>query len=166
MKRELLATVLLSGPLFATDYLTPDQAARGMFPQADLIEPFAFTPGSGFAAFRGQVLVAKQGGKSLGHVVIDNVMGRSERITLAVGVGTDGAVRRVEILSYRESHGQEVRMPAWRRQFEGKTAAAPLAVGRDIAPISGATISSNSVTDGVRRALAMLKEAREAGRLP
>jgi Na+-translocating ferredoxin:NAD+ oxidoreductase RnfG subunit len=160
--RALLPLFLLSAPLFGTDYLTADEAARSMFPQADRIEPWAYAP----AGFHGRILVARKGGATLGHVVIDNVIGRTERITMAVGVAVDGSVRRVEILSYRESHGQEVRMPAWRRQFEGKTSAAPLKVGTDIAPISGATLSCNSVSAGVRQALAMLDGARKAGLLP
>lgn len=161
--KALLPLFLIAAPLFGTDYLTAEEAARSMFPQADR---FDATTAPGLPpSFRGKVLVARKGGLTLGHVVIDNVIGRTERITLAVGVGVDGAVRRVEILSYRESHGQEVRMPAWRRQFEGKTAAAPLKVGRDIAPISGATLSCNSVTEGVHRILGMLLEARRAGLL-
>ena len=164
--KGLLAALLLALPLMATDYLTADQAARSMFPQAERIEAFTLPPASVPAAFRGKLLVALKADKALGHVVIDNVLGRTERITLAVGVGVDGTVKRVEILAYRESHGQEVRMPAWRRQFEGKTAAAPLKVGKDIAAISGATISCNSVTEGVRQAVLMLEGARHAGILP
>ena len=158
--RALLPVVVLAAPLFGTDYLTADEAARSMFTQADRFEPCGVALPAGF---QGKLLVARKGATTLGHVVIDNVIGRTERITLAVGVGVDGVVRRVEILSYRESHGQEVRMPAWRRQFEGKTAAAPLKVGRDIAPISGATLSCTSVSEGVHRILVMLEQARRAG---
>jgi hypothetical protein len=69
-------------------------------------------------------------------------------------------VKQVEVLSYRESHGHETRLPAWRRQFVGKTAAAPLQVGEDIANISGATLSCTHVTEGVRRIVAVLDLAR------
>jgi len=163
--RALAALLLLAAPLGATDYLTPDQAGRSMYPQADRLDPVTFPPGSGAAGFRGKVLAARKGGATLGHVVIQNVLGRSEQITLAVGVDPDGKVRRMEILSYRESHGGEVRMSAWRRQFEGKTAASPLKVGKDIAAISGATISCNNVTEGVRQIVAMLDQARREGLL-
>jgi Na+-translocating ferredoxin:NAD+ oxidoreductase RnfG subunit len=53
----------------------------------------------------------------------------------------------------------------WRKQFRGKTATAPLQVGKDIKNISGATISSNSVTRGVRQALAELTAWHAAGKL-
>ena len=55
--RRLLPLLLLSAPLFGTDYLSAEEAARSMFPQADRIEPAAFTaPG-----FRGRLLVARRG---------------------------------------------------------------------------------------------------------
>jgi Na+-translocating ferredoxin:NAD+ oxidoreductase RnfG subunit len=162
--RALAAVLLLAAPLGATDYLTPDQAGRSMYPEADRLDPVTFPAGSG-AGFRGKILAARKGGATLGHVVIQNVLGRSEQITLAVGVDPDGKVRRVEILSYRESHGGEVRMSAWRRQFEGKTVASPLKVGKDIAAISGATISCNNVTDGVKQIVALLDGARRQGLL-
>ena len=72
-------------------------------------------------------------------------------------------MKQVEILAYRESHGGEVRLPAWRRQFVGKTAASPLRVGDDIANISGATLSCTHVTDGVRRIVAIVELAKNDG---
>ena len=110
--------------------------------------------------------MVRQGGAPAGYVVIDNVIGKFELITYAVALGTDGAIRQIEILSYRESHGGEIRLPAWRKQFVGKSLAAPLRVGADIANISGATLSSTHVTDGVRRIAAVVQVAREAGILP
>ena len=50
--------------------------------------------------------------------------------------------------------GYEVRNPEWRKQFVGKTAADPLRLNADIRNISGATLSSRHVTDGVKRVLA------------
>jgi hypothetical protein len=38
----------------------------------------------------------------------------------AVGIAANGKARQIEILNYRESHGYEVRLPAWRKQFVGK----------------------------------------------
>jgi hypothetical protein len=41
-----------------------------------------------------------------------------------------------------------------RKQFAGKTAAAPLKLERDIRNISGATLSCRHIADGVKRVLA------------
>ncbi len=160
----------------AVDYMSAEQAQKLMFPQADefalrdlpldaaLAQQIA-AAGVKPVAPRLQVRLARQGGAVLGFVVVDEVIGKFERITYAVGVETDGRVRQVEVLSYRESHGHEIRMPAWRKQFVGKTAASPLQVGEDIANISGATLSCTHVTEGVRRDLVWLDLLRRSGRL-
>jgi Na+-transporting NADH:ubiquinone oxidoreductase subunit NqrC len=61
----------------------------------------------------------------------------------------------VEILEYRETYGGEVRRPDWRKQFKGKQLGEPFKLGNDIMNLSGATLSSRSVTDGVKRLLAL-----------
>jgi Na+-translocating ferredoxin:NAD+ oxidoreductase RnfG subunit len=161
---------------FAVDYMSADQAAQSMFPQAERFESrdvvldaqaLQRLDASGVRArsARWTVRVAKRGSETLGYVVVDEVIGKFELITYAVGLSTDGAVRQVEVLSYRESHGHEIRLPAWRRQFVGKTVSAPLRVGDDIANISGATLSCTHVTDGVRRIVAVIDWARKQGAL-
>jgi H+/Na+-translocating ferredoxin:NAD+ oxidoreductase subunit G len=66
---------------------------------------------------------------------------------------------------YREPYGGEVAYDAWRRQFRGKSSDDALQVGRDIRTISGATISVNAVTLGVRRALNDLTQWHRTGAL-
>ncbi len=88
-----------------------------------------------------------------GWFIVDEVVGKHEFITFALGIDAAGAVKGIEILDYREVYGGEVRNPAWRAQFAGKTAASPLVLDKDIRNISGATLSSRHVTDGVKRLL-------------
>lgn len=90
-----------------------------------------------------------------GFFVIDQVVGKHEMITYAVGLNRDGSVKRLEILEYRETYGSEIRDLAWRKQFVGKTASSPVKLNQDITNITGATLSSKHVTDGVRRVLAV-----------
>ncbi|MDQ2660159.1 MAG: FMN-binding protein, partial [Verrucomicrobiota bacterium] len=90
-----------------------------------------------------------------GWFIVDEVLGKHEFITYAVGLSAEGAVRGLEIMEYRESYGGEVRNPKWRAQFDGKTNAAPLQLDADIQNISGATLSSRHIADGVRRLLAL-----------
>ena len=47
-----------------------------------------------------------------------------------------------------------MRNAKWRAQFAGKDARAPLKLDVDIKNISGATLSSRHITDGVKRLLA------------
>jgi Na+-translocating ferredoxin:NAD+ oxidoreductase RnfG subunit len=170
----LAAAAAVPTSAFAVDYLTPQQAQQALFPQADKftqrevkldatqMQALSQRLGLPARSARWQVLEASLAGKPLGWVVMDNVVGKFELITYAVGVGLDGAIKQVEILSYRESHGAEVRLPAWRQQFVGKGAQSPLAVGSDIANISGATLSCTHVTEGIRRIAAVIDLARAA----
>jgi Na+-translocating ferredoxin:NAD+ oxidoreductase RnfG subunit len=111
------------------------------------------------------VLRVAKAGALLGYAEVRNVKGKERPITYLVAVDSTGATRDVDILVYREERGGEVANDAWRKQFRGKTAADPLQVGKDIRNISGATISSNSVTRSVRQALAQLAAWRAAGKL-
>jgi Na+-transporting NADH:ubiquinone oxidoreductase subunit C len=164
-------------PSFAVDYLTPEQAQAAMFPGATAFEArqVALTPeqqaalarrlGSSLRWTSLDLRLARGGGGLLGVMVVDDVVGKFERITYAVGFGPDGVIRDLEILSYRESHGQEIRLALWRRQFVGKSADSPLEVGKDIASISGATLSCTHVTQGVHRLAAVVEVLRSAGEL-
>lgn len=102
------------------------------------------------------VLRVSRGDSLLGFAVVRNVTGKDQPITFLVAVDTANLLKDVDVLVYREEYGGEVAYEPWRKQFRGKSAADPLQVGRDIRSISGATISVNAVTLGVRRALADL----------
>ena len=93
--------------------------------------------------------------KDVGDIFILDVLGQTLPITFAVGVEPRGAVRDIQVMVYREPRGDEVREDRFRRQFRGKRLADPIALGRDVDAISGATISSRSATYATRKALAL-----------
>jgi uncharacterized protein with FMN-binding domain len=134
----LIPLAVVSTSAHATAYLTVEQAQRAIF------------PGATFAA-TGQPNVWRT--SNGGVFVVDRVVGKHEFITMAVGVNANGTVKQIEIMDYKESYGYEVRDAAWRAQFVGKTASSPLQLNADIRNISGATLSSKHVTDGVKRIL-------------
>lgn len=174
--RPLLGlAALLPASAFATEYLSVEQAQTLIFPEAErfelrdtLLEPAVMerigARGSvALASGHLRWTLARKGEAVLGALVVDEVVGKFERITYALGLNADGRVRQIEILSYRESHGGEVRFPAWRKQFVGKSATSALTVGEDIANISGATLSCTHLTDGVRRLVTVFEALRVAG---
>jgi Na+-translocating ferredoxin:NAD+ oxidoreductase RnfG subunit len=173
----LSALVIASTSAQATQYATADEAARRSFPDAtafremtaqlssDEMQAVAKAAGLPTRPAAWRMLVALNGDKPLGVVVLDGVTGKFELIDYAVGIGNDGKIRNVEILAYRESHGYEVRLPGWRKQFVGKDKAAALRVSEDIANISGATMSTTHVTDGVRRIVALVEVLKSNGKL-
>jgi hypothetical protein len=101
----------------------------------------------------------------LGFARVRNVKGKDQPITFLIATDAELSLRDVDILVYREAYGGEVAYDAWRKQFRGRGPADALEVERDIRSISGATISVNAVTRGVRQSLADLAAWRKAGRL-
>ena len=154
---------------------TADQILADFFAGADSIEKRALelTPAFGAQLKRRlgyvprspdgtntyPVWVGSKNGQVLGYAVIDDEKGMHEPITFAVLIGPDGAVKRQEVLVYRESEGDGVTRKAFRRQFIGKTIKSAIRAGSDVTIVSGATISSNSMAVGVRRALTIVNEA-------
>jgi hypothetical protein len=128
---------------YAVQYLSIEAAQKLAFPSA-----------SRFVQSGGAAWKAQAGDKVIGLFVVDHVIGKHLYIDYAVALDTSGRVMRVDILQYRESYGGEVREPGWLAQFVGKTSGSPLKVGSDIRNISGATLSSLHVTEGVKRILA------------
>lgn len=167
----LAVATAASSLAFATQYLTVEQAQHVMFPDATAFKETTLRLSteqmrqveklSGLPArsVNWRVFAAYRGDAALGYVVLDDVIGKVELISYAVAINPDASVKQIEILAYRESHGFEIKSPAWRRQFAGKTARAGLAIGEGIANISGATLSCAHVTDGVRRIAAIAQTA-------
>jgi Na+-translocating ferredoxin:NAD+ oxidoreductase RnfG subunit len=91
----------------------------------------------------------------LGDIFLMDVIGQSLPITFAVGVKPDGTLQDIQVMVYREPHGDEIRERRFRAQFAGKKLQDPLVVGKDIDAISGATISSNSAAYAARKGLAL-----------
>ncbi|MDY7573622.1 FMN-binding protein [Actimicrobium sp. CCI2.3] len=164
-------TLLASGSAFATQYLTAEEARQVLFADATAFkaQPLELSAaqmrevqqlaGLPARSVQWRVMSAWRGEMLLGYVVLDDVIGKYELISYAVALNPDATVRQIEILTYRESHGFEIRSPAWRKQFVGKSAQSGLTIGEGISNISGATLSSNHVTDGVRRIAAVVQVA-------
>ena len=156
-----LAALTLPFPAHATVYMTVEQAQAQMFPHQALTPAFRDLTPEQVAAIRkasGESPLSKKlkawRAADGGWFIVDEVVGKHEFITYAVSLDASGTVRDVEILDYREAYGGQVRDPRWRQQFVGKRPGQSLKLGSDIKNISGATLSSKHVTDGVRRLLA------------
>jgi len=139
------AVVSLTSSAYAVQYLSIPEAQKLAFPSATrFVETQA-----------GRVWKAQAGDRVIGQFVFDRVIGKHLFIDYAVALGPGGQVQRVEILQYRESYGGEVRQGSWPAQFIGKTRGSSLELNRDIRNISGATLSSLHVTEGVKRILGL-----------
>jgi hypothetical protein len=144
--------------------MTPEAATASAFPAADRREEvrLALSPGEraelsrelgrpeppGPAVF----VCHRSGERILGYSLIQDGMGKHEPMTFMVVLDPGGTVIRVAMLVYRESRGGEVAQERWLKQFAGKHAGDSIKVGRDVVNYAGATISSQTVAWGVRRA--------------
>jgi hypothetical protein len=166
MKSEFLfvalpISALVAPSACAVQYLTVDQAQKAIFPGKSFTAAPIILSGeqkkmierrSNARILKNEQPVWRVSGG--GWFIVDEVVGKHEFITYAVGLNRDGSVKQIEIMDYRETYGGQIRDEKWRAQFVGKTSASSLQLDRDIKNISGATLSSRHVTDGVRRLLA------------
>jgi len=161
----VIPLTLLTAPTYAMDYLTVPQAQVQLFPTADKFVDHQLLLSD---AQRDQIKKrakvrqrnssqsvwrAEQGGQLIGWFIVDDVIGKHEFITYATAITPQGEVLGIEIMSYRETHGDEVREQDWRDNFHGKTLTDHLKLGDDIPNISGATLSCRNLLDGVKRLL-------------
>lgn len=142
----LLASLLIAPiPLVARaeTYLSEAQAAAILFPGVDM--------GTRWMSAGPHTRVLW--GPHQEALFVDRVLGKRDFITYAVAIDPSGQIKGVEIMDYRETYGGQIRNKDWRQKFVGKNSHDPLTLDRDIPNISGATLSSRHVTDGVRRIL-------------
>lgn len=153
----------------ATDYLTVQQAQTLLLPGAST---FAEQPLKLDDAQRDRIKSlsglrqrwdvqkvwrAEKGGQLVGWFLVDEVIGKHEFITYATAISPDGKVLGVEVLSYRETHGGQIRDAAWRKTLVGKSLGDKFKLDEDVPNITGATLSCRNVMDGVKRMLAIHK---------
>jgi Na+-translocating ferredoxin:NAD+ oxidoreductase RnfG subunit len=137
------AIVVPVAPGYALEYLSVEAAKSQAFPGAHFVE-----------VAPQRIWKAQSGSGTAGFFIVDHVIGKHLYIDYSVALDANGRVRRVEILQYRESYGGEVANQSWLAQFVGKGPGSSLEMNRDIQNISGATLSSRHVTEGIKRILA------------
>ena len=88
----------VASPAYAVVYMSLPAAQKAAFPTA-----------TSFVEYDGRSWKAMAGDQLLGLVVLDHVIGKHLYIDYTVALDTSGRVKRVDILTYRESYGGEVR---------------------------------------------------------
>lgn len=91
--------------------------------------------------------------KLLGYYYYGQAYGKADYFDFIVIFDNNLIVSKVKVLVYREDHGGEVGSKRWLNQFSGKSKADNLIYQKDIAAISGATISAKSMTNEINKLL-------------
>jgi len=161
---SILGLAMVSTPIIAQAkiYVSVEQAQKILFPNKQLTKvPLLITDdlqermraaSSIRYPFQGERIWKAADGSWL---IIDEVVGKHEMITYALGIAPNGSILGIEILEYVESYGYEVAEAHWRQQFTGKTVKDPIKLNQDIQNIGGATLSCKHLTDGVKRVLVL-----------
>ena len=89
----------------------------------------------------------------LGYAFIGTAPSKTDTFEYLVVFDSSLVIKKVNVLVYREDYGGEIGSKRWLRQFVGKARSTDLAVGKNIAAISGATISVYSMTNAVNQLL-------------
>jgi hypothetical protein len=156
----------VAAPAPAQVFMTRQQALEWAFPDADRIDAQSFVltedqarrvEEHARARLDSKLVTLYSGvrdGVVQGYAVIDVHTVRTLPEAFLVVLGPDGGVRRLRVLAFHEP-SEYLPPDRWLEQFEGKHAGTPLRLQRDVHGIAGATLSSQAVTGGVRRALAL-----------
>lgn len=135
-----------------------DEARKIVLPDAKEFKPVD-------NASKGIVLDVYEGldnGKSVGYTFKTVPSGYGGAIELMVGISADGKVTGINMGTNKETPGLGTKAaePKFKDQYNGKSVEKPLEVVKgkatgenSIVAISGATISSKAVTDGVNAAI-------------
>jgi H+/Na+-translocating ferredoxin:NAD+ oxidoreductase subunit G len=145
-----------------------EEALKKLMPEADTIkEAGKWEPFGKHAEY----YEAMKDGKIVGYIASTYGKGYSSYISILVAVDPSFRVKQISILEHGETPGlgDEIEQEYFRKRFEGKSLDQLVVVkveGTDkVQAISGATISSRGVTNGVREAVKFLKEKYQGGQV-
>jgi hypothetical protein len=162
--------LIWSAPLFGQVYLTKDDALKLYFPDALTVErktvfltnqQVEMIQARARARVNSRVLtyyVGKGATGPLGYAFFETQTVRTMPETFLVVINPDSSVRAVELLAFYEPEDY-LPPPRWLKLFANKTLRDDLWLKRGVQNIVGATISAQSITDGVRRILATFEIA-------
>ncbi|OGX42127.1 MAG: hypothetical protein A3G91_05750 [Omnitrophica WOR_2 bacterium RIFCSPLOWO2_12_FULL_50_9] len=168
----ICALVLFSSNIFAEELIKIDGALKKMFTrvshldrqvvslsaeQIRRVEEAARLTFAGKHSSQVIVHIAREQNTVVGYAFEDTAIGKWGPIHYLIGLDTNGAVSQIIILDHQEIRGRPISKPRFLRQYRGKTLTDPLQLHKDIDGITGATISSNSLTEGVRKILHIYK---------
>jgi Na+-translocating ferredoxin:NAD+ oxidoreductase RnfG subunit len=88
-----------------------------------------------------------------GYLYYGQAKGKAANFDYIVIFDKDLIIAKIKILVYREGYGGEIGSYRWLKQFTGLNIKSSVVYKKDIAGISGATISANALTQSVNKLL-------------
>ena len=171
----LIVALLSWGTVGATVLITVEEGLELAFPGAATKRETLFLDEgqraevldlSGVAttsALATRFVATDDGGVVIGFAYLDTHLVRTLPETVMVVLDGGGAVRRVEVVTFREPLEYMPR-EGWYGQYVGRELDDDLALKRGIRPVTGATLTARATTEAVRRVLAIHAVAEEEAR--
>lgn len=97
----------------------------------------------------------------IGYAYIGKAPSKTDEFDYLILLDKDLVIVKSKVLIYREDYGGEIGSKRWLKQFIGKSYNDRLMYGDNIAAISGATISVQSMTAAINNVLASIKILHE-----
>lgn len=149
--------------LAAGNALTEERIAANAALAAEVARAEVLPEGESFKEITPQIYEATSSDATVGWCVNTSVNGFGGEISLMVGIRADGTIGGVRVLSASETAGLGSNASGeWNRQFDGKTEGVSVVKKspgeNEISAITGATVTSKAVTDGVNHAFSLLAE--------
>jgi len=153
-----------------TLYLKPSEALKLIFKDSqEVVKEDKTLDAAAASAFKAKLgyeppkdsytfYIGKSNGKPDGYALIDEQIGKVMPITFVTRINPDAKVAMVEIMVYRETHGGEVASKRFLNQFKGKGLNEELRLYGNIVNVAGATLSSEALVTGVKRAQFLWKQ--------
>lgn len=162
-----LALLAATRPARAAVFLAKDEALALAFPGAERVEERTFiltdaqkadVEKRARAKLETQlwtIYVGWKGTEVQGYAIIDTHNVRTLPETFMAVIDPNGSLRRVDVLAFHEPP-EYLPTERWFGQFPGRGLDDDLKLGAGIQGITGATLSAQAMTSGVRRALALV----------
>ncbi len=117
-----------------------------------------------------RISAAKKDGEIIGYCVTVNVSGFGGPLEMMVGIGTDNIVKGIDILSHSETAGLGAKADTadFKERFKGKKPSVnivktPTSDEGKVQAITGATITSDAVSEGIKMAYNIIQETQGEG---
>ena len=95
----------------------------------------------------------------LGYAFLGYAPSKTDTFDYLVIFDVEFVIKNIKVLVYREDYGGEIGSKRWLRQFVGKNPDVSFDYGQNIAAISGATISVQSMTRAVNSLLSDIHQS-------
>ncbi|MBT3933550.1 MAG: FMN-binding protein [Bacteroidetes bacterium] len=88
-------------------------------------------------------------GNNIAFLVVSSAKGRYDYFDYYILYDLNPEIQKIEVLVYRSDHGMEICNKRWLVQYEGMKSGEKREFSKDIDAISGATLSSRSITEDI-----------------